>query len=80
MQVQLVCKRQLEVSMQAYLENELRHMAAPFAEPLPTLLHHTQPQDLSAHNVYEKLPHTNASPVIFLGDALHPMSPFSGKC
>lgn len=53
-------------------------MAEPFSEPLATLIRHTPPQQLDARNTYDKLPHANGGPVIFIGDACHPMSPFSG--
>lgn len=53
-------------------------MAAPFAEPMPTLLRHTQAHNVSASNINDKMPHSNRSPIVFIGDACHPMSPFSG--
>ena len=60
------------------MDTEVEWRGADFAEPWPTLLRRTQAAGLKASNPMDKLPHDNVSPVVFIGDACHPMSPFSG--
>ncbi|KAK9795220.1 hypothetical protein WJX73_003740 [Symbiochloris irregularis] len=65
---------------QEYLDTVIAEKGKPFAEPWPTLLCKTDlSYGLSASNPSDKLPHRNRAPVVFIGDACHPMNPFSGS-
>ncbi|KAK9824036.1 hypothetical protein WJX72_007195 [[Myrmecia] bisecta] len=65
---------------QAYLSEEVRRLARGFQEPLPGLIVATEASSLWAFNARDLMPHANDVPgVVFIGDAWHAMSPFSGN-
>ncbi|KAK9837382.1 hypothetical protein WJX84_006687 [Apatococcus fuscideae] len=65
---------------QEYLTHEVQELAKGFPEPLPSLLHATKATSMVSYPCMDKLPHPNHdNGVVYLGDAWHPMSPFSGS-
>ena len=66
--------------LQEFMRDELPWLAAGFSEPLQSMIGETRPSSLSAFNAIDKLPHSNNGDngVVYIGDAWHPMSPFSG--
>lgn len=51
----------------------------PYGEPMPTLFKQTLPSTVSVFNAKDMVPFRNHGSVIFIGDAQHAMSPFSGN-
>lgn len=69
-----------EGQVQSLLQEALE-LGRPFPEPLPTLIKATDPSTLTVMNAMDKRPfaHENGSPIIFIGDSNHAMSPFAGN-
>lgn len=69
-----------EEQVQSVLQEALE-LGRPFSEPLPTLIKATDPSTLTVMNAMDKRPfaHENGSPIIFIGDSNHAMSPFAGN-
>ncbi|KAK9864789.1 hypothetical protein WJX84_005645 [Apatococcus fuscideae] len=68
-------------AVQDFMDKELPELAAGFKEPLHSMIRETRPSSLSAFNAIDKLPHPNSGEngIVYIGDAWHPMSPFSGS-
>ncbi len=67
--------------LQEFMKTELPKLAAGFAEPLQSMIRATRVSSLSAFSAIDKLPHPNTGEngIVYIGDAWHPMSPFSGE-
>lgn len=63
------------------LLQEAAELGNPFSEPLQTLIRATDPTTLIAMNAMDKAPfaHEGNSPIVFIGDSNHAMSPFAGN-
>lgn len=65
-------------------EGELAHLRRHFsswAEPMPTLLAATDPEQILRNDLYDRAParHWARGPVVIAGDAAHPMRPHLGQ-
>lgn len=65
---------------QAFMDNEVPKLADGFAEPLHSMIRETPASSLVALPAMDRPPHPiHGNGVVYIGDAWHPMSPFSGK-
>ncbi len=65
--------------MQEFLRQEVPKLAAGFTEPFPSMLRVTPASSLIAIPAQDKLPHPmHDGRIVYIGDAWHAMSPFSG--
>ncbi len=72
--------QQLLWDLQEFMNTELPKLAAGFGEPLQSMIQATRVSSLTAFSAVDKMPHPNTGEngIVYIGDAWHPMSPFSG--
>ncbi len=65
--------------LQEFLDVEVPKLAEGYPEVLQNLLRQSSPSSLWTTKLMDKLPHRHPeNGIVYVGDAWHPMSPFSG--